>query len=247
RDDGSTPDYSPAVVGVRHTPQANLGVEYTNTITPNTLFSVSVGTMSSTININCSCVGKDNLTDMAGIQGFPTAGREGSQGLPNSAAISGYTGFSTPFGVPYKLWWTTAGGKASLALVRGTHTINIGYQYHHLTTYGRHSSGFARGSFTFNGQYTSDGFADYLLGLVQTTSRNYPLQTFGTQDAPYSAPYIQDYWKVSRNVTLNLGLRYDYWHAKDTVRGNAATFDIKTGKIIAGEDKNGKVDLTAQP
>jgi hypothetical protein len=247
RDDGSTPDYSPAVVGVRHTPQANLGVEYTNTITPTTLFSVSVGTMSSTININCACVGKDNLTDMAGIQGFPTAGREGSQGLPNSVGIAGYTGFSTPFGVPYKIWWTTAGGKASLALIRGSHTINIGYQYHHLTTFGRHSSGFARGSFTFNGQYTNDGFADYLLGLVQTTSRNYPLQTFGTNDAPYSAPYIQDYWKITRNITVNLGLRYDYWHAKDTVRGNAATFDIKRGVIIAGEDKNGKVDLAAQP
>lgn len=247
RDDGTTPDYSPDVVGVRHTPQVNLGVEYTYSITPNTLLSVSAGTMSSTVNINCTCVGKDNLTDMAGIQGFPTAGREGSQGLPNSVGIAGYTGFSTPFGVPYKLWWSTAGGKASLALIRGSHTINIGYQYHHLTTFGRHSSGFARGSFTFNGQYTGDGFGDYLLGLVQTTSRNYPLQTFGTQDAPYSAPYIQDYWKVSRNVTLNLGLRYDYWHAKDTVRGNAATFDLKRGVIIAGEDKNGKVDLTAQP
>ena len=119
RDDGVTPDYSPAVVDVRHTPQHNIGVDYTYVITPTTLLTVDAGTMSSVINRNCACVGKDNLTQLAGIQGFPTAGREGSQGLPNSLGITGYTGFSTPFGVPYRLWWTTAGGKASLSLVRG--------------------------------------------------------------------------------------------------------------------------------
>ena len=108
---------------------------------------MNAGTMSSVINRNCDCVGKDNLTQMAGIQGFPTAGREGSQGLPNSVAITGYTGFSTPFGgtVP-TLVATTAGGRASLNLIRGAHTINIGYQFHHLTTFARHSSGVMHGA-----------------------------------------------------------------------------------------------------
>ncbi len=247
RDSGKAPDYSPAVVDDRNTPQYNIGLSYSYSITPTTLLTVDAGSMGSKINRTCECVGSDNLTDRAGIQGFPTAGREGSVGLPNSLVITGYQGFSTPFGVPYRLWWNTAGGKASLNLIRGAHTINVGYQFHHLTSFGRHSSGFARGAFTFNAQYTSDGFADYLLGMVQTTSRNYPLQTFGSKDVPYSAPYIQDYWKISRNVTLNLGLRFDYWHEKDIARGNAATFDTKRGIIIAGEDKQGRVDLGAQP
>lgn len=247
RDKGNTPNYSPDVVNLRETPQHNLGINYTNTISANTVLTIDAGTMQSVIKQNCVCVGGENLTDKAGIRGFPTEGRGSSVGLPNSVGIAGYTGLGTPFGVPYRLWWTTAGGKASLNMIRGSHTINAGYQVHHLTTFGRHSSGFARGAFTFNAQYTGDGFGDYLLGLVQTTSRNFPLQTFGTKDAPYSAPYIQDYWKVTRNLTLNFGLRYDYWHEKDLVRGNAATFDLKSGKIIAGVDKNGKVDLGAQP
>ncbi|HUQ91574.1 MAG TPA: carboxypeptidase regulatory-like domain-containing protein [Bryobacteraceae bacterium] len=247
RDKGNTPNYSPDVVNLRQTPQHNYGVSYNYTISPSTLLTVDAGTMQSVIQQDCACVGGENLTQKAGIRGFPTEGRGASVGLPNSVGIAGYTGFGTPFGVPYRLWWTTAGGKASLNMIRGSHTINAGYQFHHLTTFGRHSSGFARGAFTFNGQYTGDGFADYMLGLMQSGSRNYPLQTFGTKDAPYSAPYVQDYWKVTRNLTLNFGLRYDYWHAKDLVRGNAASFDLKRGKIIAGVDKNGKVDLGAQP
>ncbi len=247
RDSGNTPDYSPDVVNLRKTPQHNLGANYNYTISPTTLLTVDIGTMQSVIQQDCVCVGGENLTQKAGIRGFPTEGRGASVGLPNSVGIAGYTGFSTPFGVPYRLWWTTAGGKASVNMVRGAHTINAGYQFHHLTTLGRHSSGFARGAFTFNGQYTGDGFADYMLGLVQTTSRNYPLQTFGTKDAPYSAPYIQDYWKVTRSLTLNFGLRYDFWHEKDIVRGNGASFDRQRGKIVAGVDKNGKVDLGAQP
>jgi len=247
RDNGNTPNYSPEVVNLRETPQHNLGASYNYTISPTTLLTVDVGTMQSVINQNCVCVGGENLTQRAGIRGFPTEGRGASVGLPNSVAIAGYEGLGTPFGVPYRLWWTTAGGKASLNMIRGSHTINAGYQFHHLTTIGRHSSGFARGAFTFNGQYTTDGFGDYMLGLVQTSSRNYPLQTFGTKDAPYSAPYVQDYWKVSRKLTLNFGARLDYWHEKDLVRGNAASFSLKLGKIIAGVDKNGKVDLGAQP
>src|SRR5262249_52952142 len=40
RDDGVTPNYSPAVVEIRHTPQYNLGLGYTYVITPSTLLTV---------------------------------------------------------------------------------------------------------------------------------------------------------------------------------------------------------------
>jgi hypothetical protein len=123
----------------------------------------------------------------------------------------------------------------------------LGYQFDHRNTLARHGSCCTRGIFDFNGQYTGDGFADYLLGLIADSARNYPLQTFGMNHSPYSALFVQDSWKIHPNVTLNLGLRWDYWHEKSFVRGNAATFDIKLGKAIAGEDKNGNVDLTAQP
>ena len=85
-----------------------------------------------------------------------------------------------------------------------------------------------------------------LLGSVCVVVQT-PLQTFGMKHSPYSGLYLQDFWKLHPNITVNLGIRFDYWHEKRAVRGNVGSFDPRIGKALAGEDKNGQVDLTAQP
>ncbi len=49
------------------------------------------------------------------------------------------------------------------------------------------------------------------------------------------------------NLTLGLGLRYEYWHSKELRAGNGATFDPAIGKVIAGVDSDGNVNLANQP
>ena len=51
-----------------------------------------------------------------------------------------------------------------------------------------------------------DGYATFLLGIVSGSS-NYPLFPWWRQ--PYAAFFVHDDWKVTRKLTLNLGLRYD--------------------------------------
>lgn len=241
------PQYKPDVTQENGTKQQNLAVNYTYTVTPTTLFTLGANYLRSLNLFTTPVAGKDNLTQQAGIQGFPSAGREELVGLP-SVFFTGYTEFAAPWGTPGRLWFESHGGKAAVNMVRGSHSLNVGYEYNNRTTYGRHGSFASRGSFNFNGQYTGDAIADYLLGLTSGAGRNYPLQTFGTHSSPYSALYAQDFWKISPDVTLNLGVRYDYWHEKAYVRGNAVSFDVKQGKAIAGENiKTGQVDLTSQP
>jgi len=110
-----------------------------------------------------------------------------------------------------------------------------------------HTSTNPRGAFTFNGQYTGNGFADYLLGLVQTAAANTDLALFGIAHSPYSALYVDETWRVLPNLTLNAGIRWDYWWDKAFVRGVGTTFDLQTGQAVAGQNAAGKVDLTAQP
>ena len=68
--------------------------------------------------------------------------------------------------------------------------------------------GNTEGQFTFNGQYTGYDFADYLLGLSNGYSE------LGVQDHGYwnnvsTALYVQDNWRATKRLTLNLGLRWD--------------------------------------
>lgn len=239
------PGYRPDVTTDYDTKQQSMVMNYSYALTANTLFTFGGNYLRSLNLLSSPVVGTSNLTQEAGISGFPTAGRDEFVGLP-SVWFSGYTGFAPPWGVNGRLWFESHGGKASANLIRGAHSIGIGYEYGNRSTYGRHGSCCVRGNFGFNGQQTGDGFADYLLGYASEGGRNYPLQTFGMHSSPYSAFYVNDFWKVHPRLTLTLGLRYDYWHNKAAVRGNVGTFDETIGKIVAGED-DGKIDLTSQP
>jgi hypothetical protein len=68
--------------------------------------------------------------------------------------------------------------------------------------------GQTQGGFNFDGTFTGNDFADFLLG----DAKNY--QELAVQDAGQWnnvswAAYVQDNWRVSRKLTLNLGLRWD--------------------------------------
>ena len=68
--------------------------------------------------------------------------------------------------------------------------------------------GFTQGTFNQGNQLEGDGYASFLLGIPSSGEANYPLFPFYRQW--YLSPYVQDDWKVTRKLTLNLGLRVDY-------------------------------------
>ncbi len=71
---------------------------------------------------------------------------------------------------------------------------------------------------------TGAGLADFLLGYVDGTDLNiYP--KFYTRQSDY-AGYFQDSWRVTRNLTLDLGLRYEYWTPFSDKRNEISTLNL---------------------
>ena len=108
---------------------------------------------------------------------------------------------------------------------RGNHTIKAGVQAYWLGI-DFLSSQRSSGIFNFNGQYTGDAFADYLLGYASSASLSkYAKLNFR---APYTHFFAQDDWRVSRRLTLNLGLRYELSPPPIDVNDGIANFDLDT-------------------
>lgn len=83
---------------------------------------------------------------------------------------------------------------------------------------------------------TSSGFAyaSFLLGAVSSASTSVPLVAeTGGRYRPVS-PYFQDDWKIRPNLTLNLGVRYDYLTPYHEVRDNFSFFNPKATNPLTG-------------
>ena len=70
------------------------------------------------------------------------------------------------------------------------------------------TTGFTQANYLQSDALSGNSLASFLLGAPGSGQARFPAQTYGTYK--YLAPYVQDDWKVTRRLTVNLGLRYDF-------------------------------------
>ena len=87
-----------------------------------------------------------------------------------------------------------------------------------------------RGGFTFNGQYTGNPVADFLLGYCSTCTGAFG-SSRSTYTSPTFAPFIDDNWQISRSLTLQMGIRWEYLGPWAETNGIEGSFDAAQGKI----------------
>jgi hypothetical protein len=174
---------------------------------------------------------------VAGVTGASSDPRD--YGPPN-LSFANFSGLSDSNWSRSAVW--NYGASDTLQLHRGTHNWSFGGGYtHYLNNSTGDSNG--RGSFSFSGlataQYvnglpvsnTGNDFADFLLGLPETSSISHGadgiLSTYFRSNL-YNA-FAMDDWRVRSNFTLNLGVRYEYftpWHEE---YGHIANLDVAPG------------------
>jgi hypothetical protein len=108
--------------------------------------------------------------------------------------------------------------------IRGGHSLRFGFEYRY-SAFTQEDRGVAGGLFGFGQRATGDGLAELLLGHVNAGSfSSIPPITTRTD---YYAAYLQDDWKVTPALTLNVGLRWEMdtpiWEPDNRQNGFDAT------------------------
>jgi hypothetical protein len=95
----------------------------------------------------------------------------------------------------------------SVSKVMGAHTLKFGVQFHEDQVNERPNATF-NGTFNIEGTETGSAFADFLIGVpsnfTQSSGRPFYLRN------RYTGLFAEDSWHARSNLTLNLGLRWDY-------------------------------------
>jgi len=199
-------DNVPTVSDVFGNPSYSAVVHTTYVISPTLLNEASFNYNGNRINIIPSGLVSNPTTNPFGFNRLFT-GPNADTRLPG-VYLNGSTGST------YTSNWTPWINKADdyqlrddLSWTRGAHQLKFGFSW---ALYKKVQDYFAdtQGTFKFNGSYTGNDFADFLLGYAQQYEEDAVKSSGHWNNVSYAA-YIQDNWRVSHRLTLNLGLRWD--------------------------------------
>ncbi len=107
---------------------------------------------------------------------------------------------------------------------RGRHTVTTGGEYRRIAN-DVFSQQDPRGTFKFTGARSGSDFADFLLGLPQTTAIAYGNADKFFRSNTYAA-YVTDDWRLSPSFTLMLGVRWEYESPVSEGLGRLVNLDV---------------------
>jgi outer membrane receptor protein involved in Fe transport len=188
-------------------------------------------------------------------RGAPFAAATGLQGVTTNPLDTGYpqvsfAGLFSTIGDPTSF---VSRDNPSVELYdnvlidRGTHRLKVGGYLFHLS-FNPVNPNAARGAFTFNGQWTGNAFADFLLGYPSAAQVG-----IGRADehgrTTWFHVYGQDDWRVNSNLSVNYGLRYEINSQMADVDNRLSAIDLTApgGRFVIASDDDGNISPTAEP
>ena len=134
----------------------------------------------------------------------------------------------------------------NMSMTKGKHTLKWGadFRRRQLTVY---QTNMGNGRFNFSPAFTDsrqgsggDTMASFLLGYPTLTGHDYTFNWPGERGSEVGL-YFADDWRVTRKLTLNLGMRWDYYSPFSEVANRWSNFNVRTARMdvagAAGVDK----------
>jgi hypothetical protein len=223
------------LIATNDSPFLSLAFNWTRTLSTNTVNELLVGfthVKFQTIPIDWAGIGDANAT----------IGVPGEQAIPglSNFNIGGDVGFGDAGGSEFnniKTYQLTE----KFSWFKGRHSLKFGgrwlYQNQRFAYSGNEG---IIGHFDYSGTFTGFGFSDFLLDQVSKKGRGGLVAPF-TQLGQRTGIYAQDDFRVRTDLTVNLGLTWEYtspWVEKDDRQSN---IDLKTGNLLlAGKNGNSR-------
>ncbi len=242
---------SPGVGRTEPLDNENGTASWTAILSPRTVSELKVGAMKFG-DVTSYSAGSLPTAASLGITGF-TADNPAIPLLPQMS----FSGTGAPTNI--KFGDTPSFGEAALSMIQnvytvnetvsritGNHTLKFGYELHR-EDYNALQQTNAGGQISYAASATSANssgysFADFLMGLPSSASQ-VPVKPKILLRQTEMAAFAQDDWRVTANLTLSMGLRYELFLSPYEDRNRLAMFDITNGAIVVASN-NGALPVS---
>jgi hypothetical protein len=216
--------------------QQHFALNYLHTFQPTLLMELKASYMRSATQYLANS-GLTAATEM----GFPCTPEScinidiAETGLPSISISTGFgPGLSlgnSPW-TPLRLFNNTFQYSGSVTYIRGSHSIKFGMSLVRRQTYRVQPQGTQTGSFSFQNANPSLSIVDFVKGVSSNSGRARDLsgKSYRTWEP---SGYVQDDWRVTNWLTLNLGVRYEIYTPLVDSRGFLSNFDPNVGLLVS--------------
>lgn len=200
----------------------NTGATWNRILTPNLLLSIrGAWNFGLFKRDNPAAAGGELLNERYGIKGA-------NNSIPGGFSIQSITGY-TNVGLgafnPVDRDSQNRQFVADLSWTKGSHNVKTGFNFirsqNNIFNI-RHEIG----TYSYNGRFTGDGMSDFMLGMASQYRFQTRIQVQLRQ--ALWAGYVQDDWKITPKLTLNMGMRYEFLQPWVDNKNRLGVFDITT-------------------
>ncbi|PYV43102.1 MAG: hypothetical protein DMG06_11940 [Acidobacteria bacterium] len=225
-------DYTDLVPTIGQVTQNRYGhsavFSWTHTFSPTLVNEFRTGVTYHRNRYYLDVIGSD-LIQQFGIQGITTAGIHNAPIVRiDPVTYIDYDDFDDSY---FDNPSTTFEWTDNVNWTRGRHFVKFGFDTIRDRLNETFTTSLVYGGYNFPGVFTGFGYADFLLGIPETTELAIPTPPRYLRSTS-AALYLQDQFKVNRKLTLNYGLRWELTAPFNHKLGAIYSFDPQTGALV---------------